>query len=36
MNAKLSVFVISVEAIIYLLLFNLHDGTFKTAKSFSL
>ena len=25
MNAKISVFVISVEAIIYLLLYNLHD-----------
>ena len=29
MNAKISVFAISVEAIIYLLLYNLHDGTFK-------
>ena len=29
MNAKLSVFVISVEANIYLLLYNLHDCTFK-------
>ena len=29
MNAKISVFIICVEAIIYLLLFNLHDCTFK-------
>ena len=29
MNAKISVFVISIEAIIYLLLYNLHDCTFK-------
>ena len=29
MNAKISVFAISVEAIIYLLLYNLHDDTFK-------
>ena len=29
MNAKTSVFVIFVEAIIYLLLYNLHDCTFK-------
>ena len=29
MNAKISVFVICVEAIIYLLLCNLHDCTFK-------
>ena len=29
MNAKISVFVISVEAIIYLLLHNLHDCTFN-------
>ena len=28
-NAKISVFAISVEAIIYLLLYNLHDDTFK-------
>ena len=27
MNAKISVFVICVEAVIYLLLFNLHDRT---------
>ena len=30
MNAKISVFVIFVEAIIHLLLYNLHDCTFKT------
>ena len=29
MNAKISVFVISVEAIRYLLLYNLHDCTFE-------
>ena len=29
MNAKISVFVICVETIIYLLLHNLHDCTFK-------
>ena len=29
MNAKLSVFIICVEAIIYFLLYNLHDYTFK-------
>ena len=29
MNAKISVFVIGVEAIIYLLLYNFHDRTFK-------
>ena len=29
MNAKISVFVIFVEEIIYLLLFNLHDCIFK-------
>ena len=29
MNAKISVFVICVKAIIYLLLYNLHDSTFK-------
>ena len=28
-NAKIPVYVICVEAIIYLLLFNLHDCTFK-------
>ena len=32
MNAKISVFVIGVEAIIYLLSYNLHDRTFKDAK----
>ena len=30
MNAKISVFAICVEAIIYLLLYNLHDCTFKS------
>ena len=29
MNAKMSVFVICVEAIIYMLLYSLHDCTFK-------
>ena len=29
MNAKISVFVIGVEAIIYLLLYNLHDCTIE-------
>ena len=29
MNAKISVFVIYVKAIVHLLLFNLHDFTFK-------
>ena len=29
MNAKISVFVICVEAIVYLLLYNLHDCTFN-------
>ena len=29
MNAKISVFVICVEVIIYLLLYNLHDCTFN-------
>ena len=29
MNAKISAFVICVEAIIYLLFYNLHDFTFK-------
>ena len=29
MNAQISVFVIHVEAIIYLLLYNLHDCTFN-------
>ena len=31
MNAKISMFVICDEAIIYLLLYNLHDCTFKVA-----
>ena len=29
MNAKISVFVVCVKAIIYLLLYNLHDCSFK-------
>ena len=33
MNAKMSVFVIGVEAIIYLLLYNFHDCNFKKGKS---
>ena len=33
MNAKISEFAICVEAIIYLLLYNLHDCTFKSASS---
>ena len=33
MNAKISVLVICDEAIIYLLLFNLHDCTFKGVTS---
>ena len=33
MNAKMSVFVIYVEAIIYLLLRDLHDCTFKITKT---
>ena len=36
MNANISVFVICVEAIIYLLLYNLHDCTFKIATLFSI
>ena len=32
MNEKISVFVFCVEAIIYLLLYNLHDCTFKVKK----
>ena len=32
MNAKISVFVIFVEAIIHLLLHNVHDYTFKLNK----
>ena len=31
MNAKISVFAICVKAAIYLLLYNLRDGTFKMA-----
>ena len=34
MNVKISVFVIYVEAIIYLLLYHLHDRTFKYRLSF--
>ena len=30
MNAKIPVFVVCIEAIIYLLLFNMRDCTFKT------
>ena len=33
MKAKISVFLICVEAIIYLLLYNLHDCTFKCAEA---
>ena len=29
MNAKIAVFVICVEVIMYLLLYNLHNSTFK-------
>ena len=32
MNAKISVFVICVEAILYFLLYILHDSTFKDQK----
>ena len=32
MNAKISVFVVCIETMIYLLLDNLHDCTFKTRK----
>ena len=35
MNAKISVFVICVEATVYLFLYNLHDGTFKGFKKSS-
>ena len=35
MNAKISVFVICVKAIIYLLLYNLHDCTFKVEEEVS-
>ena len=34
MNAKISLFVICIEAIIYLLLYDLHDCTFKTFITF--
>ena len=34
MNAKISVFVICVEAIVYLLLYNLHDCTFARGQPF--
>ena len=34
MNAKMSVFVIYVEAIIYLLLYNFHDCTFEQVNLF--
>ena len=33
MNAKMSVFVVCVEAIIYLSLYDLHDFTYKHAVS---
>ena len=33
MNAKISVFVICVEAIIYLLLYDLHEYTFESLNS---
>ena len=36
MNVKISVFVICVEAIIYLLLYNLHDCAFKLFYQFSI
>ena len=36
MNVKISVFVIRIEAIIYFLLLNLHDCTFKFFESMSL
>ena len=34
MNAKISEFVICVETIIYLLLYNLHDCTFNKMKDY--
>ena len=34
MNVKISAFVIRVEAIIYLLLYDLHDCTFKEVVRF--
>ena len=36
MNTKISVFVIYVETIIYLLLYNLHDCTFKYERRYDL
>ena len=33
MNVKISVFVICVEAIVYLLLYNLNDSNFKLIRS---
>ena len=33
MNVKMSVFVICVKVIIYLLLYNFHDCTFKSRKN---
>ena len=33
MNAKISMFVICVKAIIYLLSYNMHDCTFKRARN---
>ena len=35
MNAKISLFVIFVETIIYLLLYNIHDYTFSELIAFS-
>ena len=35
MNAKISVFVICVEAIIYFLLYNLYDCTFNLRSKFA-
>ena len=35
MNVKISLFIICVEVIIYLLLYNLHDCTFKSHSKFS-
>ena len=35
MNAKIPVFVICIEAITYLLLYNLHDSTFNCVKEIS-
>ena len=36
MNAKISVFVISAKAIVYLLLYNLHECTLKNGITFFL